>query len=390
MNEPIIIKQDFLNSNIFDELNIISKNFIQNNLQDIYKKKSWKDTIKENENLLVCMHDLDDKELLHQLTKDIIDKTNFKPQFLQVRLHFLLPNSHVPWHIDNNKTGITVFLNNDWDLDHGGLFLYKDRNNNNNIKAILPEKNTAVIVRNGIIPHAVTILSNNSKIRRTLQLFIDNASINSPIVHPQSNNIIYSKKDYNTFLYKLIHVSEEEFSIHTCKEIIDLFNNSKELHHRGRTVGGITENQKLTTDLVIPRNNKKWEKYEKIISKHLQKALSKYVKLYEIFVEEEQQLYSTHFQVQKYDKNKGHFNAYHHDFFVDDKISSFRVITFIIYLNDITTGGETEFLNEIKIIPSAGKIVLFPAAWPYIHKGHMPISHDKYIITGWFISLNNC
>ena len=33
--------------------------------------------------------------------------------------------------------------------------------------------------------------------------------------------------------------------------------------------------------------------------------------------------------------------------------------------------------------PKAGTLVMHPASWPYIHKGHMPISNDKYIITTW-------
>lgn len=59
-----------------------------------------------------------------------------------------------------------------------------------------------------------------------------------------------------------------------------------------------------------------------------------------------------------------------------------RFLSFIWYLNDVEIGGETEFLNG-KVTPSTGKIVLFPATWTYLHKGCMPISNDKYIITGW-------
>ena len=389
MDEAIIIKQDFLNPEIFEELNIISKNFVQNNLLDIYKNKDWKNTIKEDNNLPVCMYDLPNNQFTNQLVKEITDKTNFKPPFFKIRLHFLLPNSHIPWHLDNNKTGITIFLNNDWELDHGGLFLYKDRDNNDNIKAILPEKNKVVIVRNGITPHAVSILSNNSKIRRTLQLFIDNSTINSPFVHPQSNNITFFKKNYNTFLYNLIHISDIELPVKLCNEIIDAFNNNTELHYDGGMINGVNHSYKRTTDLQIPKNTEKWEKHEKLISSYLQKAVIKYIKLYKNFVSEEEKLYVPYFQIQKYEKNKGHFNGYHHDFYIDNESHYHRVITFIIYLNDISTGGETEFMDEIKIIPSAGKIVLFPAAWPYIHKGHIPVTDDKYIITSWFLSSAN-
>ena len=389
MNQSVIIKQDFLSSEIFEELNNISKNFVQNNLEDIYKNKDWKNTIKEDNNLPVCMYDLPNNQFSYELIKEVSYKTNFKPPFFKIRLHFSLPNSHIPWHIDNHKTGITIFLNNDWDLDHGGLFLYKDRDNNDNIKAILPEKNKVVIVRNGITPHAVSILSNNSKIRRTLQIFIDNSTINSSFVYPQSNNIVFSKKNYNTFLYNLIHVSDIELPVELCNQLIDAFNNNTELQYDGGMISGVNHSYKRTKDLQIPKNTPEWGKYEKLISSYLQKAVKKYIKLYNHFITGKEELYVPHFQIQKYEKNKGHFNGYHHDFFIDKEIASFRVITFIIYLNNISTGGETEFMNEIKIIPTAGRIVLFPAAWPYIHKGHIPVSDDKYIVTSWFVSFEN-
>ena len=335
------------------------------------------------------MYDLPDNQFSYELIKEISNKTNFKPPFFKIRLHFLLPNSHIPWHIDNHKTGITIFLNNDWDLDHGGLFLYKDRDNNDNIKAILPEKNKIVIVRNGITPHAVSILSNNSKIRRTLQIFIDNSTINSSFVHPQSNNIVYSKKNYNTFLYSLIHISEIELPVELCNQLINAFNNNTELQYVGGMINGVNHSFKRTTDLQIPKNTQEWGKYEKLISSYLQKAVKIYIKLYNHLFPGKEELYIPHFQIQKYEKNVGHFKGYHHDFFIDENIASFRVITFIIYLNTISTGGETEFMDEIKIIPTAGKIVLFPAAWPYIHKGHIPVTDDKYILTSWFVSFEN-
>ena len=56
----------------------------------------------------------------------------------------------------------------------------------------------------------------------------------------------------------------------------------------------------------------------------------------------------------------------------------------MFYLNDVKEGGETEFYHQkIKIKPKAGTLVLFPAGFTHTHKGNMPISNDKYIITTW-------
>ena len=65
-----------------------------------------------------------------------------------------------------------------------------------------------------------------------------------------------------------------------------------------------------------------------------------------------------------------------------------RVIVYLWYLNDVYDGGETEIYNNILIKPEAGKLLIFPALWYYKHRGKMPLSNDKYVITGWFYTEN--
>ena len=61
-----------------------------------------------------------------------------------------------------------------------------------------------------------------------------------------------------------------------------------------------------------------------------------------------------------------------------------RAFVFSIYLNDIEEGGETEFLNFSKRVkPKKGRIVIWPAAFPYVHRGNPPLSGEKYILTSW-------
>ncbi len=87
---------------------------------------------------------------------------------------------------------------------------------------------------------------------------------------------------------------------------------------------------------------------------------------------------------QKYDKNSG-FYKYHNDFSLL-KNCSYRVITFIIYLNSVFDGGETEFFGNKKIKATKGRIVLFPSSWTFPHRGVVPVSDNKYILTGWIYS----
>ena len=63
-----------------------------------------------------------------------------------------------------------------------------------------------------------------------------------------------------------------------------------------------------------------------------------------------------------------------------------RAFVFSIYLNDVEDGGETEFLNFSKRVkPKTGRIVIWPAAFPYLHRGNPPLSGEKYILTSWMM-----
>jgi hypothetical protein len=90
-------------------------------------------------------------------------------------------------------------------------------------------------------------------------------------------------------------------------------------------------------------------------------------------------------QIQKYTKNEGHYKSYHNDFSIIrvGDTNYYRILTYIIYLNTINEGGETNFFGNYDIKPTVGNIVIFPATWEYPHCGKMPLSDDKYIITGW-------
>jgi len=67
----------------------------------------------------------------------------------------------------------------------------------------------------------------------------------------------------------------------------------------------------------------------------------------------------------------------------DNEPSAF---VFSIYLNDVEDGGETEFLHFSKRVkPKTGRIVIWPAGFPYAHRGNPPLSGEKYILTSWML-----
>lgn len=61
-----------------------------------------------------------------------------------------------------------------------------------------------------------------------------------------------------------------------------------------------------------------------------------------------------------------------------------RTGVYLLYLNDVDDGGETEFLYLSKrIAPKKGRLLIFPPNYPWAHRGNPPLSGDKYIMTGW-------
>jgi hypothetical protein len=81
---------------------------------------------------------------------------------------------------------------------------------------------------------------------------------------------------------------------------------------------------------------------------------------------------------------RGGYHVWHSE--VTSRESMDRVLTWMIYLNDIPDGeGETEFLWQgIRVKPKAGTCVIWPAQFTHPHRGNPVYSCDKYIATGWY------
>jgi len=81
---------------------------------------------------------------------------------------------------------------------------------------------------------------------------------------------------------------------------------------------------------------------------------------------------------------RGGYHVWHCE--AENRGSMNRVLTWMIYLNDIPDGeGETEFLWQgVRIKPKAGTCVIWPAQFTHPHRGNPVYSCDKYIATGWY------
>jgi hypothetical protein len=87
------------------------------------------------------------------------------------------------------------------------------------------------------------------------------------------------------------------------------------------------------------------------------------------------------FKIQK-TKIGGGYHVWHYE--SSNREHSHRLLTWILYLNDVQEGGETEFLYQhMRVKPEQGTLVIWPAAFTHTHRGNPPLSNEKYIVTGW-------
>ncbi|NMP15663.1 2OG-Fe(II) oxygenase [Thalassotalea sp. Y01] len=91
---------------------------------------------------------------------------------------------------------------------------------------------------------------------------------------------------------------------------------------------------------------------------------------------------------QKYQKGLGNYSYWHSEIYPQPNGNEplHRVLLFLIYLNDIEEGGETDFFYQEKSIkPKAGSIVIAPCGFTHTHRGNVPVSDDKYVLTSWIM-----
>lgn len=192
---------------------------------------------------------------------------------------------------------------------------------------------------------------------------------------------------------KLIYTCLHSIPDETCDDIIKLYHEEKSVY--GIVSLGYTPSIKLTYDFTIPDNSPKWNNIKNLLIYELQKHLKKYLNNIQSLIKTEDNnfsllentyIYESTYMIQRYIKNNGYFK-YHIDVNYQRNSPvgfSQRIITYLWYLNDIEEGGETElWYGKNSVIPKKGKLLLFPAHHAFPHAGKLPISSDKYIITGW-------
>ncbi|WP_394173439.1 2OG-Fe(II) oxygenase [Thalassotalea litorea] len=91
---------------------------------------------------------------------------------------------------------------------------------------------------------------------------------------------------------------------------------------------------------------------------------------------------------QKYDKGIGNYGYWHSEIYpqLNGNMALHRTLLFLIYLNDVDEGGETDFYYQQRSIrPKTGTMIIAPCGFTHTHRGNIPISNDKYVLTSWML-----
>jgi len=181
------------------------------------------------------------------------------------------------------------------------------------------------------------------------------------------------KTKFSDFIY----IERDALPKSFCNNVIEKFEQD-DRKRQGQVGSGVRLDIKRSCDLSIS-GKEDWESYDEAFFKSLSDGLKKYVS----FLPEEYTIHKalseikndTGYQIQR--TQPGDYYIWHHD------QSATRLVTFIWYLNDIKDGGYTEFIDGTRIQPEAGKLIIFPATWDFLHRGVSPKTETKYLCTGW-------
>lgn len=127
----------------------------------------WEDVIKQDSPPVII---LPVKEgVIYDKLNEFVEK-KFNQKIKQMFFHIMFPGTHIGWHNDgSHKSALSIYLNETWDRNHGGLFLFEQ---DNKYGALVPEKNLGVYQAGGVW-HAVSVLTKNSQFRESIQIFME-------------------------------------------------------------------------------------------------------------------------------------------------------------------------------------------------------------------------
>ena len=188
---------------------------------------------------------------------------------------------------------------------------------------------------------------------------------------------------------------ENALSSSTCRSLIELFEVDKKRQNpgvvrRGQEVNSFKDHKASTDICFTPDdiNNKLWGKSLQKVINVVENARHNWRAQYYMGLDHVDPFeINFTFNMQRFLPGEGYhkFHSERASFETRD-----RVGVWMIYLNDVTDRGWTEFFYQQHFeIPKIGKIVCWPCDWTHTHRGIASPTETKYILTGWFTFIDS-
>jgi Rps23 Pro-64 3,4-dihydroxylase Tpa1-like proline 4-hydroxylase len=174
---------------------------------------------------------------------------------------------------------------------------------------------------------------------------------------------------------------ENALTTDICQEIIARFEANPDQQYLGRVGQGAEQETsiKQSTDLVVSGKDN-WKDIDQMFFHSTALAVR--------VIREKFPFFNGPFKDVGYNVQRTQPGQFYH-WHIDGGSHDFadRQLVIIWYLNDVEgKGGETEFsMQQLKVKPKAGKMLLFPPFWTHEHRGVKLESGVKYIATTWVV-----
>ena len=169
-----------------------------------------------------------------------------------------------------------------------------------------------------------------------------------------------------------------------CKEIIDFFEENKDLQFRGRTSfsGNVIVEPKVKDSKDITLSFIDGTVPSTILTRILTSYTPLYIDTFRSTDLIDEFSVEMGYNLQRYNPGQG----YHLLHCENSSRGVDRVLAWTLYLNTVTEGGGTYYPEYDKTIDAVeGRLCIFPAFWTHAHKGIVSNTETKYIATGWYV-----
>jgi Rps23 Pro-64 3,4-dihydroxylase Tpa1-like proline 4-hydroxylase len=167
--EKIKIYENFLE---LDFIKILKTKIRSELTNSVWKSSiSWGEGVRKS-SAPVLIYFLDKDKYIYDYFRNKYDNKFPELKNTEIKImYYIWPRlSFIPFHADfGHVFASTIYLNEDWHEDYGGLFLYKEKNE---IKAIVPKFNLALTNSENTI-HGTSLTTTDAPFRETIQIFFN-------------------------------------------------------------------------------------------------------------------------------------------------------------------------------------------------------------------------